>query len=579
MQNETPNQADRSSDPGGFPRFGWPLLVLFFSVSPYLGKLANTFLVWDDQRFILRNEAIQSLGNASQFFTQGVDGLYRPLRSLLYALCYALFENNAIGYQVVGIALHAGCALAFFWMLRKAAFSPLTSTIAAVIFAAHPIHVERVAGITASFDNLGDGLLLASIALYLDGWTEGVPRWRRFCWVATLLPALFTSEMALVFFPIVLCFEFARSASIPKVLRSEALVRYLVALIAIGLYLAARFAVLKDLGRGVARPAEGFVYNLLTVATIHLTYLRSFVDLGSLNYFYDIRIAQPGDTLVGIAALIVHATLMGTALFGVGRWPKISLGVMWFYVMLLPFSQILPNQPIFQERYAYLAVGAFAFVLATGYVRASRRTTGRTAKLFLAGLGVIYIACLSLITAGRVGLYKNDLTLWRATEQRAPNHAGAVLNHGVALFNLGRCEQALPYFQKAERLGPQFTLAPRRLADGLACLGRYDEASQALFRYLRLAPGDFSAEDLGYRYAIAANNADQVIQRIESKQKAGGVRPLFLLTLAMAYKQAGDLTQSERIVRHYLSVKPGDRTAEALLNMLKAEKEPDDPMM
>ena len=68
----------------------------------YAGKLSNPLLQWDDRRFILNQPLIQSLTNWRRFFVEGQDGLYRPLRTLLYAVSYRFFDGRPLGYEVVG---------------------------------------------------------------------------------------------------------------------------------------------------------------------------------------------------------------------------------------------------------------------------------------------------------------------------------------------------------------------------------------------------------------------------------------------------------------------------------------------
>jgi len=142
-------------------------LLFVLSVIPYLGKLNNGFLRWDDTRFIIQRESIHHLGNIPEQFINGQDGLYRPLRAALYSFAWAAFKDSATGYQILGILLHAFCVLAFYFVILSLFRNGWIAFLAATVFAVHPIHVERVAGITASFDLLGDGLLLWAIAAYI----------------------------------------------------------------------------------------------------------------------------------------------------------------------------------------------------------------------------------------------------------------------------------------------------------------------------------------------------------------------------------------------------------------------------
>ncbi|MAH01988.1 hypothetical protein CMO87_02035 [Candidatus Woesearchaeota archaeon] len=57
------------------------MLIIILSLVSYFNIFKNEF-VWDDHIFILDNADIRSFSNLPLFFSEDVDGLYRPLRSL-----------------------------------------------------------------------------------------------------------------------------------------------------------------------------------------------------------------------------------------------------------------------------------------------------------------------------------------------------------------------------------------------------------------------------------------------------------------------------------------------------------------
>lgn len=236
----------------------WIWLIVFFAGAVYLGKLTNSFLMWDDFRFIVNRELIHSLANIPQFFTQGIDGCYRPLRTVLYALSYHFFGENPVGYQALGIFLYVVRSVAFYLLLTKIPLKPLLARVAGLLFAVHPLHVERVAWITASFNLLGDVFLLFAVALYLSkkGTTRSLVR--SYLWAPFLICALFSSEMSLIFLPLVVCIDVITTGNWKKLRQNIIPAKYVVMILTVGFYLVSRLAVLGTLGRGVPRPAEGF---------------------------------------------------------------------------------------------------------------------------------------------------------------------------------------------------------------------------------------------------------------------------------------------------------------------------------
>ena len=112
--------------------------------------------VRDDKVFIVEREEIRDLGNFFSFFCTSKQGLYRPLRTTLYALTYFMWGTNPVGYHIVGVLLHLMTTYLIFLIGWSLTGKSLASMLTALFFAVHPIHTERITFITASYDVLGD---------------------------------------------------------------------------------------------------------------------------------------------------------------------------------------------------------------------------------------------------------------------------------------------------------------------------------------------------------------------------------------------------------------------------------------
>jgi hypothetical protein len=122
--------------------------------------------VYDDHRFVEHNPAIRSLADPARFFTdpgtasaaQGVEpDVWRPLRTLAFALEYAAFGLAPRGWHVVNLLVHLlNAALVYRLLLRLLAPAPappsgggagavVAAAAGALLFAVHPVTVETVA--------------------------------------------------------------------------------------------------------------------------------------------------------------------------------------------------------------------------------------------------------------------------------------------------------------------------------------------------------------------------------------------------------------------------------------------------
>jgi hypothetical protein len=116
----------------------------------YAITLRGTY-IYDDVQIILLDQRIHQASLWRQiwthdYFNGGVDRLYRPLITLSYAWQWMLHGNRAWAFHLVNILLHAGvCAAVAELGQRLAGWR--VGLIAGLLFAAHPVHSEAVAGI------------------------------------------------------------------------------------------------------------------------------------------------------------------------------------------------------------------------------------------------------------------------------------------------------------------------------------------------------------------------------------------------------------------------------------------------
>jgi tetratricopeptide (TPR) repeat protein len=557
-------------DPGGAPRARARMaIVCLLAAAPFLPKLWNGLLQWDDERFITRWNLIHSMRHFTQFFRRDMDGLYRPLRTALYAVSYDLlgFADRPLGYQIVGLALHATCAGLFFLVARRLLHSETAAFAAGALFAVHPIHVERVAWVTASYDLLSDALLLAALAAFWrpEPSGEGAPRRPSWAWTGWLLPALFAAETAVVFPLLAAAGEFTGLSK-----KRDRLRLCLTAFGLVGFYLTCRWAVTGSLARGAGRPVAGLLNNVLAVASACFRYLELFALPWRVNYFQVIDLDHLTRQWTAWAALAVLAGILAAALWLRTRRPAFAFGALWFFICLLPASQIAPNVNLCQERYAYLAFGGFALAVGAAFEGLWRRAPAGWAQGALAAAGALCVAALTVATWSYTSAFHDDLSLWTRVVGHAPRHAGAHNNLGAALLRRGKPDEALQEFRRARELDPAFSLPLKNIAVCLRILGRRDDAVAAYERYLQVAPGDLDAAADFYRLGVELGESRQVIDAIEGHLAHGGAPPDFLLILAQAQQREGNPEKAREALELYRQSAPETAEYRALKRELDA---------
>lgn len=120
--------------------------LLLLTVIVYLPAIRGGF-IWDDEHYIYGNAPLRSLtGLYDIWFVKNAIPQYYPLVHTTFWLEYRLWGLNPTGYHVVNVLLHAAAAVFLRSLLQRMGVPG--GTLAAFVFALHPVHVESVAWIT-----------------------------------------------------------------------------------------------------------------------------------------------------------------------------------------------------------------------------------------------------------------------------------------------------------------------------------------------------------------------------------------------------------------------------------------------
>src|SRR5262245_23110625 len=162
------------------------LTVCAVALAACVAGLPNQFVV-DDVSLIEQNDRAHTLETLYQAFGQPywpppfAPQLYRPIASGLIALQYFIGGGNPLTFRIVSYALYAGVAAAVLSLGRRILPRP-AAFAAALLFAAHPVHVEATALGVNQGELLVGGIAVLMTTLYIDGRSRGAltPR----AWIA-----------------------------------------------------------------------------------------------------------------------------------------------------------------------------------------------------------------------------------------------------------------------------------------------------------------------------------------------------------------------------------------------------------
>ena len=129
------------------------ILLILVSIIIFSNTFQNPFM-WDDNELIVENRYIKHLKFIPFLFSFTywkyhhplTKGFYRPITTTSFALDYSLWGTNPFGYHLTNLLLHILNVILIYFLINRLGGRGL-AFLAALFFAAHPIHTESVSWI------------------------------------------------------------------------------------------------------------------------------------------------------------------------------------------------------------------------------------------------------------------------------------------------------------------------------------------------------------------------------------------------------------------------------------------------
>jgi len=442
-----PQKTQPAEKPAGvFKILFHPLFIFAFAFALYSNTLTHGF-VQDDGAVITDNVTVNKgfagmgelLRQSSVYgSTKQNYGSYRPVVMLLFATEMQFFGSNAMVFHFIHVFFYALCCAVVFLTLKKLFrqfFSGvLLAGVAALLFAAHPVHTEVGANIKSTDEVLG--LLFGCLSLYAAlCFAESNQKKFLFGGTVTLLFALFSKESTITFLALIpialLLFTSAKTKTLFQITAAN--------MIPVILVLLARNAVLETppgtlplvdnalVGAKNASERIGSLLNFL------LYYLRLLVFPHPLTWEYNynhlplVNLANP----MAILSLMLHVAMIVFALATL--WKSVTaktenrklktenifaFAILFYLITLSPVSNVFFRiASTIAERFLFMPSLGFCILLAVGLLVISKfkingAPSGNKAILLALLLLVLIPAAAKTFTRNKD--WKSNLTLFAA---------------------------------------------------------------------------------------------------------------------------------------------------------------------
>ncbi len=489
-------------------------LLVLFAGGLYLNSLDNLFTNWDDQ-MIYSNYQIRSLDweNIRSIFTYVRGSTYQPVRVLSYAVDYYFWELNPLGYHITNIVFYILTSITVFFTLhrlsshlRKNAPPDSHERVAlfgALLFAAHPVHVEAVTWLAARKEGLQGFFFFLAFYLYLEGKEEEGKR--KFFYLAlvlfSFLLATLSKPAAIVFPAVLLLYEISlkKNESIRPdhgwmdfVKRHWFFIVFSVSISII--FTSILMRVMLDAG-GI-KPYRGgtFFNNLLVSFYVFLYNIKLLTSTINYSAAYTIPVSNPilgGRTLIFIGITFL---LFALSLWSLKKTKVIFFSFFFFFITLLPYLNIIPISTLLADRYVFIASFSYCFLLGIIFNRLyelkKQRFSENFFKLLSIALFLFILIGYSSMTIRQNQIWENSYTLWADAVEKYPDSNTANALMGVVYMELGMDEKAVGYLEKAIQVLPYDYQSRNNLGIIYGKLEQPEKALKELMTAIWLKPED-----------------------------------------------------------------------------------------
>ncbi len=509
------------------------VVAVFALYSPSLGFQ----FILDEHRFI-NDPRVQSSGHVWEYFTNyvwaqfqgGPSSFYRPLFIFWLRMNFLLSEMSSWGWHLLSIDKHICVALLLGWLTWKLLRDRVAALLCATLFAVHPAQTESVAWVTVPDPLMAAGVI-GALLLYLryaaagsaglqadkgrsarksrKGKHQAMSQPAGILWLSAsalaYLAALLVKETAIILPVVIFAVAFLPGRQSDETSTKDRIIRALRQIIpfvaATLIYFLLRW---NALGRWLSAPTQHLSWKteLLSWPAALWFYIKvllwpvrsyAFADSPETNVLSLRGVLLPALGLccfvVALAGLIfwiwrkAQRELPGNKASGVVHAVLFGLLLLALPILLaLNFDGLNPGD-LLHGRYVYLSLAGLALLFATAW-----HLLTKVRMPFLIAAGLVAIA-FAVLTVKQAAMWKDDMTVFTTAHDIAPLNAPVARNlaraHVQAALELdaqGRCDEAIPVFDRVTKEYPDDWFAWAALGDCLMQMKDLPKAEQSLRR-------------------------------------------------------------------------------------------------
>jgi len=433
----------------------WLLLALGLTLVAYFSLVNNQYINYDDDLYVTENPLIQNLEVKELFQAKGgwFYSQYSPVAMTIMGLEFKVFKGNQKMIRATSIGIHLINVLLVFFLFRRLTGNEMAAGLIALLFGVHPMQVESVSWLAASF-KIGTYALFFLLAClqyvkYLDNENKANLIFAFVCFVLSCM----CKEQAVALPVLLLAFDYLKKRSFSTALIVEKIPFFVISLIFGYITLTASSS--GDVSNLAEKVYNFGFFDRLVFAcySLGMYIVKLFVPINLSAYYTYPRAGEIPAYFYAFPLLVIG--LIGgmvVAYLKEKRW--LAFGILFFLINvgLTVFTSLLSvREVIMADRYVYLPCIGIFFIL-VHFVISKKDKIPFLSQYLLLGMGLIF----TVLSFLRVPVWKTTETVFSDVikKETIPNKINPYLampynNRGIFLKDNKQVAKARNDFEAA----------------------------------------------------------------------------------------------------------------------------------
>ncbi len=474
-------------------RFSLPSAVVLLAAFVLWPALKFPFLLYDDSYCVTDNLGVQgglSWATTKWAFTTGYFGNWHPLTWLSLQLDWMISDGSPAAFHRTNLCLHLATVGVIAEVYRRLSGSIAIATIATVLYALHPMHVESIAWISERKGILSTFFLALTVLGYLR-FIDRANWFNAFCVLVPYTMSLMSKQMGVTLPLLLPLIHLIYPRDENRKLAEPAFLRLYSVLFATAIaFSAIAYSTQEKIGALSANSSQSIIVRLGTAVANYGRYIELYFWPREISFDYYFR-SNPYST---IEVMTVVAIGMVAIVFA-WQWRRKTLMpilvIGWYAIAFLPVIGILQiGLHSMAMRYSDWPLVMVHLGVAWVIVWLCRSLPIGDSALqrFQIATGIVIAVILSYQTRTELMRWSSDESLYTRALELDPENPKAHSLLGTHYLNSGNAVLANQHFQRSDEIDPANGVVLSNLALMRFRTGDLDEAEKYVRRTLAVDP-------------------------------------------------------------------------------------------